>query len=252
MSNLNIYLVLIMMRKTFAKKIQNSNKQFRLRGHEVKRIEAFSDAVFAFAVTLLIVSLEVPKNFEELIVTIKGFFAFGVSFLILMLIWHEQNLFFRRFALDDKIIVFLNGMLMFIVLFYVYPLKFLFSLLFNSVDSMVQIKQSQVPALMYIYSAGYIIIYLLFFLMYQHAKRKKDELELTATELHDTNTRMWAQLILVIIGLICVLTVSVLPIEKAGMGGFVFFLIGPVFSIYYSIRGKKRRLIEEKMDDALK
>ena len=30
-----------------------------MRGHEVKRIEAFSDAVFAFAVTLLIVSLEV-------------------------------------------------------------------------------------------------------------------------------------------------------------------------------------------------
>lgn len=113
-----------MMRKTVAKKIQNNNKDFRLRGHEVKRIEAFSDAVFAFAVTLLIVSLEVPKSFEELVITMKGFFAFGISFLLLMMIWYEQNMFFRRFSLDNKIIIVLNACLMFIVLFYVYPLKF--------------------------------------------------------------------------------------------------------------------------------
>ena len=44
-----------MIRKAVGKKIQQTNKGFRLRGDEVIRIEAFSDAVFAFAVTLLIV-----------------------------------------------------------------------------------------------------------------------------------------------------------------------------------------------------
>ena len=34
------------------------------RHHEVTRLEGFSDAVFGFALTLLVVSLEVPNSFE--------------------------------------------------------------------------------------------------------------------------------------------------------------------------------------------
>jgi uncharacterized membrane protein len=118
-----------MLRKTIANKFETKD-EFRFRGHEVRRIEAFSDAVFAFAVTLLIVSLEVPKNFEELMVTMRGFFAFGISFLLLMLIWYEQNIFFRRYGLDDLAIIILNCTLIFLVFFYLYLLNFFFLLLF--------------------------------------------------------------------------------------------------------------------------
>ena len=85
-----------MFRKAIANKLEGDKNVFRHRGHEIRRIEAFSDAVFAFAVTLLIVSLEVPKSFEELMVTMRGFFAFGVSFVLLMMIWYEQNIFFSQ------------------------------------------------------------------------------------------------------------------------------------------------------------
>jgi len=236
------------MRKIVGEKIKSTNKDFRLRGHEVKRIEAFSDAVFAFAVTLLIVSLEVPKNFEELITTMKGFFAFGISFFLLMMIWYEQNMFFRRFALDNTFIIFLNGSLLFIVLFYVYPLKFLFTLMFNAADMGMHIEQNQVPVLMCIYSAGYIIIYFLLFFMYLHACRKKEELELTPKELYDTKTRMWAQLILVCIGVLCIIATFILPPKDAGSAGFIYFLIGPAFSIYFSVRGKNRRKLFDLVD----
>jgi uncharacterized membrane protein len=238
-----------MFRKTVAKEVQKNNINFRLRGHEVKRIEAFSDAVFGFAVTLLIVSLEVPKNFEELLTTMKGFFAFGVSFALLMLIWFEQNMFFRRYALDNRIIIFLNAFLMFIVLFYVYPLKFLFTLMFNSSSAGVQIEQSQVPELMYIYSGGYTIIYILFFFMYVHAYKKRNELELTPAEIFDTKTRMWAHLILVLIGALCVAAAFLLPAEKAGSSGFVYFLIGPAFSIFHSLRNKRKRQLHKEINE---
>src|ERR1700709_1542937 len=111
-----------MFRKAVANKIEKGKDEFRFRGHEVRRIEAFSDAVFGFAVTLLIVSLEVPKSFEELLITMRGFFAFAISFIILVTIWNEQHRFFRRFGMDDGIILILNIALLFIVLFYVYPL----------------------------------------------------------------------------------------------------------------------------------
>jgi uncharacterized membrane protein len=67
-----------------------SSAGFRWRGGEVTRLEGFSDAVFAFAVTLLVVSLEVPRTFTELAVAMRGFFAFAICFALLFAIWYEH------------------------------------------------------------------------------------------------------------------------------------------------------------------
>lgn len=235
-----------MLRKEIAKQIQNKNKTFRIRGHEILRIEALSDAVFAFAVTLLIVSLEVPKSFEELMVTLRGFFAFGISFLLLMMIWYQQNVFFRRYGMHDVITIALNCTLIFLVLFYVYPLKFLFTLVFSEQiygngHSPFIMKVGDTPKLMMIYGLGYILIYLLFFFMYVHALGKKVALELTRSEIFDTRTSLYANLILIIVGVLSVLTAFLLPQNLAGLAGMIYILIGPATSIFYTYRGKKKR-----------
>lgn len=100
---------------------------FRWRSHELSRIEGLSDAVFGFAITLLVVSLEVPKTFNELLEAMHGFGAFAICFALLFTVWYNQYKFFRRYGLKDTITVVLNGALLFVVLFYVYPLKFLFT-----------------------------------------------------------------------------------------------------------------------------
>jgi len=92
---------------------------FRWRGGEIARIEGLSDAVFAFAVTLLVVSLEVPKTFNELSSLMRGFVPFAICFAMLMQVWRQQFVFFRRYNLQDTVSLVLNCVLLFVVLFYV-------------------------------------------------------------------------------------------------------------------------------------
>jgi uncharacterized membrane protein len=225
---------------------QKQSHGFRIRGHEVQRIETFSDAVFAFAVTLLIVSLEVPKTFGELLISMRGFFAFAICFTLLMTVWHEQHVFFRRYALDDTWTVVLNSMLIFIVLFYVYPLKFLFSLWFGEAiygagKNPFSIREEQVPQLFVIYGLGFVIIYSLFFLMFVHALRKKGHLQLSPLEVFDTKTKLYSQLTMVAIGGCSLILALALPAGLADRSGMVYLIIAPALWLLHGRRAVIRK-----------
>src|ERR1700733_5133248 len=99
-------------------------KFFHWRGGEITRLEAFSDVVFGFALTLLVVSLEVPHSYAELIAVMRGFVPFAVLLAQLVMIWRTHYGFSRRYGLQDGYTVFLTMVLLFLVLLYVYPLKF--------------------------------------------------------------------------------------------------------------------------------
>lgn len=234
-----------MIRKLLAERRSSGPGGFHYRGHEIQRIETFSDAVFAFAITLLIVSLEVPRNFDELLTSIRGFVAFGICFGILFLIWCEQHIFFRRYGLENNTILFLNALLLFIVLFYVYPLKFLASLLFGDSiygrgKSPFSIRERQVPQLMIVYSVGYIVVYVVFLLLYTHALRCRTRLELSALEVFDTRSKMGASFIMIIIGVVSLLFALILP-GRIGVAGWVYILICPAMWIFYARRGRLRK-----------
>src|SRR6186997_1730305 len=104
------------------------DRDFRWRGGDVSRLEGFSDAVFGFSLTLLVVSLEVPRSFDELAVAMRQLVAFGICFVLFLGLWERHYRFFRRFGLQDGPTLVLNGALLFVILCYVYPLKFLFTL----------------------------------------------------------------------------------------------------------------------------
>jgi uncharacterized membrane protein len=226
---------------------------FRLRGKEIARIEGLSDGVFAFAVTLLIVSLEVPKTFVELMNVMRGFVAFAISFFLLILVWFHQYKFFRKYGLQDNVTVWLNVLLLFLVLFFVYPLKFLFTLatapfvgLPTNVtlpDGRVEraIEASQTPALMTIYGLGFAAVFAIFTLLNYHAYRKRQELELTATEQFDTRTAIHEAMISGGVALLSILIAHAVPPKAAGLAGFSYFLIGPALGIHGTLRGRHRR-----------
>jgi hypothetical protein len=102
--------------------------EFRKRSHEVSRLEAFSDVIFGFAMSLLVVSLEAPKSHQQLFEMVHGFVPFAICFFLFIDFWHEHYTFFKRYALEDNITIVLNAILLFVILFYVYPLKFMFTL----------------------------------------------------------------------------------------------------------------------------
>jgi hypothetical protein len=229
---------------------------FRWRGHDISRIEGLSDAVFAFAITLLVVSLEVPKTFGQLREMMHGFFAFALCFALLLMIWHAQYIYFRRYALDDRASFMLNAALLFVVAFYIYPLKFLFTMLVNRLTN-YQPMENGVPIpglqpaewsqLMMIYSAGFIGLYVIFALLYLHAYQLRDALELNPMEVYETRGVVQENLVMIGIGLVA------LVCGWAGhpaMSGFSYFLIGPLQTILGARHGRKRRELEMRMDSA--
>lgn len=225
-----------------------SGGEFRWRSSEITRIEGLSDAVFAIAVALLIVSVEVPKGFDELMAVIRGFFAFAICFAILLQVWHEQYQFFRRYNLQDSTSVFLNCTLLFLVLFYVYPLKFLFTYLINDwlgFASGVHINGAQLPVLMEVYSGGYLAVACIFLLLYGHALRKREALELNALEVFDTKTSIGAAAINAFIAIVSLAIAWLTPIRLVGLSGLVYILLGPGFPIYYSLMSRKRRRMQK-------
>jgi uncharacterized membrane protein len=228
-------------------------KNFRWRAGEITRLEGFTDAVFAFAVTLLVVSLEVPRTFSELARVMKGFVAFGICFAMLVLVWKEHVVYFRRYALQTPFVVLLNCLLLFLVLFYVYPLKFLFSMLIAQWSGGVLatadvhepvILRDQVPILMLLYALGFAAVYAILTTLYAYAYRHRAELELDQIETLKTRRSLIDHAAMMSIGLLSMVLAVVLPADLAGIPGLTFFLIPVYFSFSGSYFGKRLRKLE--------
>ena len=100
-----------MFRKYISKDSLLGEKDFRWRGGEVSRLESLVDGVFAIAVTLLIVSRDVPQSFQDFINVMWTFSGFIITFTFLFMIWYAHYLFHRRYGLEDFQTIFLNCLL---------------------------------------------------------------------------------------------------------------------------------------------
>src|SRR5438128_7032646 len=218
---------------------------------EVSRVEGFSDAVFGFAVTLLVVSLEVPRTFHDLLLMMRGFPAFAVSFALLFQIWWRHYRFFRNYDLEDSYVITLTAMLLFVVLFYVYPLKFLWSVVFLQLTSQAtadMLRRDQVWALFVIYGVGVASAFGILAALYGHAYARRGDLELTPIEIVDARVEVYRNIALGGIGvasvLIALLTWRFAP-TLVGLAGYVYFFIGVSEWTLGAYRGRVERRMAE-------
>ena len=222
-----------------------------LRRHEISRVEAFSDAVFAFALTLLVVALEVPDDYEQMMVLVSGFLPFACCFALLVWIWHEHNAFFRRFGLHDGYTTTLNAALLFVVLFYVYPLKFMFDSLFARfipalAKTVTPMSLDELASTSAIYSLGFIVLFTLFALLYHHAYARREALGLTPLEVFDARMAMGHHLVSVGVGLFAFLIAVGAPRVLAPLSATSFCLMGPFHYAFGAWTGRRRKALEAR------
>lgn len=185
--------------------------------------------MIGFAITLIVVTLDVPATFAGLMSAMRGSLAFGVCFALLALVWYRHYVFFRRYGLSDRTTVLLNGILLFTILLYVFPLKFLFTLVLGGTvggGRRPTIEFHEIPLLFTVYGVGFVAIFLSFAALYIHAWRRRAALELNAIERFDTQWAIVDNLLYVVVGALSIAIANFAPVGYLHLSGWCYALLG--------------------------
>ncbi len=147
----------------------------------------------------------------------------------------QHFFFFRRYGLTDIGTIVINSALLLVVLFFVYPLKFLFA----AVGTDLTFEQAR--TLFRLYGAGFVAIYALFALLYVNALRQRAALDLNRVELFDTKNAIWANLGVAAVGIGSILLAQ-FP-QTINAAGYFYFAL--VFTRWGqgALTGRRRRAL---------
>lgn len=210
---------------------------FRDRGAQATRLEAFVDAAFAFALTLVVIAgNDIPASVDELVLAMKAVPAYAGCFLLIMRCWSAHADWSRRYGLDDATSRRLGVLLVFLVLIFVYPMRMVFSSLFNALTAgylptgFTINSVSDVPAMFIMFAVAFGLLGAVMTALYWHAWRLRDALELSLHERARTRFEMmnWAAVpVVAVLSLALALAIPAVPESGIllGLPGFVFFLL---------------------------
>jgi len=232
----------------------------RRRGNGVSRLEGLSDGVFALALTFLVFITRQPADFDDFLSILRGFLPFGLTFAMLFLFWNTQNTFFRRYGLEDGFTKWMNALLLFCILFFTFPLKYLFAIALVALfgwntaptGSMVfTLRGDQVPWIAILFGLGLAVIFTIFALLYWHAYRLRDRLGLTEEERIETRADVLRCLITVAVSLLSCAIVSAGGVRFFGLSGQVYLILPVAFAVVgvRSRRAMRKAAEAEKTPD---
>jgi len=223
------------------------------------RMVGLSDGVFALAIAILLIASNVPTNFDELMAFVNDVPPFGICIIFIYWIWNEQNKVFQSYNLFDSKMNLLNMLLLFFVLVYVYPLKFLMKWLFQYFGSLSHgtlredyqkltsmIPMEKLPQLMVIYSIGFICIFSCLYLMHRHGLSKQQELKLSPLQLLNSNLSKNQLSHTVIVGIISFLCAFIGVVTESPLGSFFSGIVYNLLwvSTFFNVWKHKRQLAE--------
>lgn len=201
----------------------------RLRGLATTRLDTFIDAVFAFATTMLVISVgSIPTSYDELMLAIKGIPAFIASFAQVMLFWLGHRRWSRYYGLETPGTILISLGLIFVILVYVYPLKLIFSALFAWVSSgyfpsEFQITKSfEIIGIFVIYGIGTFFLSSIVAILFLKAKKLSTTLRMNKIELLVTQHEIRSFVVLALTGIASAIFAIAMPDRIAIFAGFAY------------------------------
>lgn len=153
--------------------------EYRSEEKETGRLEAFSDGVFAIAITLLILQIPLPheaKNGPSLLTQLGGqwasYLAYLVSFMTILIMWVNHHTIFRLIHRTDQFFLVLNGLLLMVITFVNYPMAILAeSLQGPDLHKDGLITDQKTAALFY--SGTFIVIAIIYNVLWRYASHNR-------------------------------------------------------------------------------
>lgn len=200
----------------------NPNDVLRVRRHQPTRLEGFVDSAFAFAVTLIVISIgHVPDDVPQMLQALRGIPTFAVCFLLIARFWQMHRFWGRHYDIEDRTAVRLSLTLVFLVLVYVYPLRLLFSFTFGSmtdgwlVEKPVQLHAiDDMRAAYIVFGIGLASIAAVFALMFRHALKSAEAIGLSADEIIVTRARVAGWVSTMAVSLLSIALAALIPFSE--------------------------------------
>lgn len=131
---------------------------------ETERLEFFSDAVFAVAITLLVLEIKVPQHVEGSLLAALGhewpmYIAYVTSFATILIMWVNHHNLFRQIVRSDHTFLLLNGRLMFGVTLIPFPTALIAE----------YIRQPQARTAAVVYAGAFLMIAIFFTVLWLYA-----------------------------------------------------------------------------------
>jgi uncharacterized membrane protein len=135
---------------------------------ETSRIEAFSDGVFAIAITLLILEIKIPSPGSgqlsiELLKQWHSYISFFISFAFIGIMWINHHRLFSHIVCCDNVLLILNLLLLLGVVVVPFPTAVL----------AMHLGQPDQQTAVILYNATYVFIAVCFNLLWRHAASRK-------------------------------------------------------------------------------